>query len=258
MDDEFTPNEDTIEEPVEGTIDLSLGGMDLLRSAFLEPEATAVEEDSEELDGVPEPVPNAGADTEMEDYSKVFQDPRVIAALRQANQQSLAQARALWENELHNARAREEEALLSDEEIGERVRAQRALQPQLETAQQAGYARAQQDLIRFGIGDIFTKVPELANLSSDERETFNPTNPRYQSMGEYISALVDAAAAKRADKVAESRAKTLAKALVKEELAKIRKNQPSLVGVPGNGVAVDKMIDVERMTGRDLLQKAFG
>lgn len=203
-------------------------------------------------------VPNAPAAFSDEDLSKVFQDPRVASMLRDAQGRSLAQARQMWEQELQAQRQQEEELLLDDEEVGRRERAKKAVEPILNNARAEGYARAQQEFVLHGIGDIWNKVPELAGLDAQTKARYDPTLPTWKTFGEYINAVVDLAANSRSEKLATKKAQAIAEVKTRDEMNKFRKNQPNPGGAPGNGTAAGKIFDVDRMSGKDLLKAAFG
>jgi uncharacterized protein with von Willebrand factor type A (vWA) domain len=263
--------EDTIPAE-ESTHDLSsTTGIEDLRAAFgvdyAEESDTSSTEDStpasteagapvtdEEDDG----VPNAPAAFSDEDLSKVFRDPRVVNQLRDAQARSLSQARQMWERELQAQREADEELLLDDEEIGRRERAKKAVEPILNGARAEGYARAQQEFVLHGIGDIWNQVPELKGLDAQTKAQYDPTSPTWKTFGEYINAIVDLAANKRSEKLAGTKAKAIAEAKTRDEMNKFRKTQPNPAGAPGNGSAVGKIFDVDKMSGKELMRRAFG
>ena len=127
----------------------------------------------------------------------------------------------------------------------------------LTQAQAAGYARAQQDMLQLGVNDVFSKVPELKDLAPAERVALDPVNPRFTSMGDYFAALVDAAASKRAEKLAQKQARELAAAMVKDRTAQNRQAAPGLQGPAGQGRDVATFVDVDKMSGREILTRAF-
>ena len=244
----------------------STSGIDDLRAAFADAPSEAVapaastdapSTDEPAAEGEPPTAPEAGSISD-EDISRVFKDPKVVQALQEAQGRSMAQARQLWEMELQRVREEEEALLLDDEEVGRRTREQQRMAPVLNQARAEGYARAQQEFVMHGIGDLWQKVPELRDLDADTKRQYDPTLPTWKSMGEYMNAIVDVAAAKRSEKLADKKAKELAKAMTASELNKFRQGQPSPAGVPGHGREVGKIIDVDNMTGKDILRSAFG
>ena len=260
-------DETTTSQPeVEPAPELALSGMDLLRTAFtappadVQPEGTDTEpeleqtQDSGETAGAPTTAPPEWSE---EDLGRALTDPRVVSQLQQFIVERDAMIRRQFELEQSQARAREEEALLSDEELGARVRATASQAPLVTAAQAQGYARAQQDMIRLGIGDVWESVPELKEMSPAERAALDPMNPKFRSMGSYFNALVDVAADRRAEKAANQKAKVLADAMVKDRLAKARKDTPGTQGPTGQGQSVRNLIDVNRMSGREILDRAF-
>lgn len=202
-------------------------------------------------------APEAPSGPSDEDLAKVFQDPRVVQQLREAQGRAMAQARQLWEQEQAEARRKEEELLLDDEEIGKRVRAQQQAEPILNQARAEGYARAQQEFVLQGIGSIWNDVPELKEMDSAAKAKYDPMLPTWKTFGEYINAIVDVAANSRSQKLAEKKAKEIAKAMTAEQLNSFRKTQPNPAGVPGHGSAVGKIYDVDAMSGKDLFRAAF-
>jgi hypothetical protein len=266
VDQVISTEEEVVETP-SAEIDLSTSGLDDLRAAFAETPSEGTT-DTESAPGTENTSTEEGPGTQTgaleasavseEDISRVFQDPRVVTMLQQAQGQSMAQARKLWENELQALREQEEALLLDDEEVGKRVREQQRMEPVLTRARAEGYARAQQDFVANGIGDLWQKVPELRELDRSEKAKYDPTLPTWKTMGEYLNAVVDVAAAKRSEKLATAKAKELAKAMTADELNKFRKNQPSPAGVPGHGREVGKIVDIDSMSGKDILRAAFG
>lgn len=242
----------------------STSGMDDLRAAFASsseesgspaPESSIDSGDEGDQDGAPKaPVAD---DITDEDLSKVFQNPRVVQMLRQAQGQTLAQQRALWEQEQLQRQRADEEALLSDEEIGQRVRQQKQIEPIANQLRAEGYSKAQMDFLRQGIGSVWEAVPELKDMDPQERQKFNPTDPKFASYGDYMNTVIEHVANARAEKLAAKRAEKLAKVQTRAALDEFRKSQPNPAGVPGAGSAPGRIIDVDKMSGKQILEAAF-
>ena len=252
------------EENEDTPLDLSTtSGIDDLRAAFTPsseapktPEASSSDSDGsagDEGEGAPEAPAGDGSS----DFSEVLKNPQFQAQLRTAQAQLLAQQRALWEQEQTAKQREEEELLLSDEEIGRRQRLQKELEPHLNRFRSEGYAQAQMDFLRSGIGDVWQKVPELKGMDVSERQKFNPTDPKWGSYGEYMEAVINHVANARAEKLATKRAEKLAKAKTSQALDEFRKAQPNPSGVPGAASAPGRIVDVDKMSGKDLLRAAF-
>lgn len=200
-----------------------------------------------------------------EEIGRVLKHPGVQERLRQNYQQgvlqavnrAVAEARRLWDAELAQRASQEEELLLDDEEYGRRIREQQKIQPVLQRAQAAGYARAQQEFFHLGVGSVFEAVPELKTLDNSKRAELNPMDPKYRTYGEYVNALVDYVANQRAEKLAQSRADAIVQARLADARTKDRKHTPSPRGVPGPASAPGPIIDVDQMSGEQLLRAAF-
>jgi len=248
-------------EPVVEDYDLSKSsGWDDLRAAFADVEDAPVTEtpvvEDPTAEVAPEPTPT-GPELTNEEIGRVLQDPRAVAQLQQGYAQALVNARQLWEAELQQRRLQEEEILLDDEEVGKRFRAQQQMEPVIRQAQAAGYAQAQTKFITEGIASVWQTVPELSQLDETAKAALNPADPKYTSYGAYMNALVDAAAAVRAEKQAKTLAKTMADARVADEVNKLRKGLPNVQGVSGPAGAPGPIIDIDRMSGSQLLEAAF-
>lgn len=248
--------------PVVEDYDLSEStGWDDLRAAFAEPvEDVAVTEapvapDPTTVDA-PAPSPTS-AELSNEEIGRVLQDPRTVAQLQQSYAQAITNARQLWEAELQQRRLQEEEILLDDEEVGKRVRQQQQMEPVIRQAQAAGYAQAQTRFITEGISSVWNTVPELAQLDDNTKATLNPADPKYTSYGAYMNALIDTAASVRAEKQAKTLAKGMADARVADEVNKLRKGLPNVQGVSGPAGSPGPIIDIDRMSGAEILNAAF-
>lgn len=242
-------------------------GWDDLRSAFGSPfEETPATETPVETTGTnseptaettPEVTPDASTELSDEEIQRVLADQRFRTQLNASYTQSLIQARQLWEQELQARRLQEEELLLDDEELGQRVRAQQQMAPILNQARQEGFAQAQATFINQGIADMWARIPELNQLDQSVKATLNPADPRFQSYGEYVGAVVNAVAETKARTMAERMAKEMAEAQVAAKVAELRKGLPNISSPSGPAGAPGPIIDVGRMSGSELLKQYF-
>jgi hypothetical protein len=119
--------------------------------------------------------------------------------------------------------------------------------PVLQQAQAAGYAQAQTRFLTEGISSVWTSIPELAQLDDAQKAQLNPADPKFTSYGAYINALVDAAAT----------VKAMSDAQVADQVNKLRKGLPNVGSVSGPAGAPGPIIDIDRMSGTELLNAAF-
>lgn len=223
---------------------------------------TIVETPAEDTnDGAPSDVPDASADPSDEEISRLLAHPQLQSRIRDAfqrgNSEAIRIARMQWEADQARQQAEEDDALLDDEEFGRRQREQQRLSPVLTQAQQSGYARAQQDFFNHAVTTVWTNVEELRSLPESEKRALDPTSPEFKTYGEYINRLVDVAATKRAEARASVLAEDLVTARVASELAKLRKGEASPRSVSGPASGPGPIVDVETMTGSQLLTAAF-
>ncbi len=251
-------------------------GLDLLKTQFAEPDEGTVDDgdndDSPPKGELPKEDPPKGEegspeeldesehtseDLDDETVRRVLAQSNVQNALRSVAAQQEATLRANLTQELQTERLKEDESLLSDEELGQRKRRADEMSGPLESAKQDGYNTAQQDFMNLGLADVWNHVDELKSLPEAERQNLNPKSTQFKSMGEYISALVDTAANIRAEKLVETKAKSMAETMVQEEMREFRAKQPNPEGVSGPSSPPDDNIDQEGMLGLDLLKRAF-
>lgn len=235
-------------------------------------EGDTTDEDTEDGDGegdsdtTPDEgsTENADLGPDEETLRKVLSDARVQNQLRslleQRTAEQLAAARAAWEVEQELQRAREEEALLDDEEYGKLVR-ERSTQrtgPSVLAAEQAGFERAQQEFFNMAVTSVWSDVEELKSLPDAKRAELDPANPAYNTYGKYISAVIDTAAAARAVKIAEKMANEMVEAKMADRLSQMRKAKPSPATVSGPSKPPGPLVNLETMSGDQLLKAAFG
>ena len=209
--------------------------------------------------------PNEDAAPSPEEISKVLGHPDVQARLRtefqkvagSEAQRAAATERARLEYEAQVRKAQEDDLLLDDEEYGRRMRDQQKQAPVLQQAHQAGYTKAQADFFQLGVGSIWQTVPELKELDAAKKNELDPMNPKFRTYGDYINAVVDVAAGSRATKLAQAMAQDIAKAQTASELTKLRKSAPGYRAPAGPASAPGPIIDLDKMTGDELLKKAF-
>ena len=249
-------------------------GLDLLKTQFADTdpdEEPANDDDSppkdelpqedppKEEDGSPKEPDESPTTDDLDDETvrRVLAQSNVQNALRSVAAQQEATLRANLREELRMERQKEDETLLSDEELGQRKRKADEMSGPLEIAKQDGYNTAQQDFMNLGLADVWNQVDELKDLPEAERQSLNPKSAQFKSMGEYISALVDTAAGIRANKLVEEKAKSMAETMVQEEMREFRSKQPNPEGVSGPSSPPDENIDRDGMLGLDLLKRAF-
>lgn len=219
-------------------------------------------EDENPTDGEePTDAPDAPADANSEDISRVLQHPELQARIREAfargNAESLRLARLQWEAEQRRAREEEDLALLDDEEYGKRLREQQQTQPIIQRAQAQGYARAQQEFFQNAVGSVWQTVSELKTLPEDKRRALDPTNPEFRTYGDYISRLVDTVSNLRAEARAKEMADKIVEARLADERTKSRRENPGPRGVPGPASGPGPIVDLDKMSGEELLRSYF-
>ncbi len=243
-----------------------VSGLDLLKTEFVdEPNSSADDTSDDSDEGDEKPQADESDDSspkeldvlDDETIRRVLAQPNVQTALRSVAATQEANLRAELAQEVQTDRQKDEELLLSDEELGQRKRQQEAMAEPLNNAKQEGYNAAQQDFMNLGIGDIWNQVEELKSLPEADRQSLDPRSSQFKSMGEYVSALVDTAATIRADKLVQEKAQKLADTMVQEEMREFREKQPNPEGVSGPTSPPNRDIDYENATGLDLLKKAF-